>query len=221
MIPLYTQEEFQKANYKTLLPFKCKYCSITFYKPKSYTRLYLNPRQCQTGDYCSSKCSTASHFNQELVNCLECKKQFYKVLNQIKRSPNHFCSSSCSAKHTNKNKRHGCRISKLEIWLQEQLTILYPNLEIHYNRKDAINSELDIYIPSLNLAFELNGIFHYEPIFGAKKLEQTQTNDHSKSKACIDNQIDLCIIDTSGQNRFTPESSQKYLNIIIDIINNR
>ena len=37
---------------------------------------------------------------------------------------------------------------------------------------EAINSELDVYVPSLNLAFELNGIFHYEPIYGEKKLNQ-------------------------------------------------
>ena len=35
--------------------------------------------------------------------------------------------------------------SKLEKWLEEQLIKMYPNLEIHFNRKDAINSELDIY----------------------------------------------------------------------------
>jgi len=48
--------------------------------------------------------------------------------------------------------------------------MLYPDLVIHFNKKDAINSELDIYIPSLKLAFELNGIFHYEPIFGKENF---------------------------------------------------
>jgi hypothetical protein len=86
--------------------------------------------------------------------------------------------------------------------LQEKLTILFPSLDIHYNRKDAINSELDIYIPSLKLAIELNGIFHYEPIYDQDKLDQIQNNDHRKFQACAENGISLCIIDTSSLKYF-------------------
>ena len=82
------------------------------------------------------------------------------------------------------------------------MSIQYPNLEIHYNRKDAINSELDIYIPELELAFELNGIFHYEPIYGAEKLQQIQNNDDRKFQACLEKGISLCIIDTSSLKYF-------------------
>ena len=109
----------------------------------------------------------------------------------------------------------------LTVWIQSKLDELYPNLEIHYNRKEAINSELDIYIPLLNLAFELNGVFHYEPIFGVDKLQKIQENDQSKSKACYDAKIDLCIIDTSNQKYVKPKTSQKYLDIMIKIINER
>jgi hypothetical protein len=143
------------------------------------------------------------------------------VKSQLHRSKNHFCSQSCTISYNNKHKTTGNRRSKLEIYLENQLTILYPNLPIDYNLKLAINSELDIYIPSLNLAFELNGIFHYEPIFGINKLDQIRNNDISKSKACIDNRIDLCIIDTSDQKYVKPSTSQKYLDIIIKIINER
>ena len=83
---------------------------------------------------------------------------------------NNFCSRSCSATFNNKNKTYGTRRSKLEVFLEKELIKLYPDLLFHFNRKDTINSELDIYIPSLKLAFELNGIFHYEPIYGDNKL---------------------------------------------------
>tara|TARA_R110000822_G_scaffold200601_4_gene338125 strand:- start:171 stop:647 length:477 start_codon:yes stop_codon:yes gene_type:complete len=36
------------------------------------------------------------------VTCLHCKTQFEKSKYQIKRSPNNYCSRSCSAKETNK-----------------------------------------------------------------------------------------------------------------------
>ena len=91
-------------------------------------------------------------------------------------------------------------------------------MELHFNRKDAIGSELDIYIPSLKLAFELNGIFHYEPIYGDKKLNETQANDGNKFQACQAAGISLCVIDTSGQKYFKPASSQRFLDIITQII---
>jgi GTPase SAR1 family protein len=57
------------------------------------------------------------------------------------------------------------------------------------------------------------------------KLQNVDTpiplNDVSKTKACHDANIDLCIIDTSQQKYFKPLTSQKYLDIIIDIIKER
>jgi hypothetical protein len=95
---------------------------------------------------------------------------------------------------------------------------LYPSLEFHFNRKDTINSELDIYIPSLKLAFELNGIYHYEPIHGVEKLATIQNNDSRKLQACIERGISFCTVDTSGSKNFKPERDQKYLEIICEII---
>ena len=96
---------------------------------------------------------------------------------------------------------------------------MYPNLLFSFNDRTAINSELDIYIPSLKLAFELNGVFHYEPIYGQNKLEKIQENDNNKFQKCINNNISLCIIDVSSQKYFKEQTSKKFLNIIINIIN--
>lgn len=152
------------------------------------------------------------------MKCSICSKTFLKLHKEIKKSKNHFCSRSCAATYNNQNKTYGIRRSKLEIWLEEHLIALYPNLEIHFNRKDTIGSELDIYIPSLKLAFELNGIFHYEPIFGNDKLQKIQENDSNKFQKCQEHGISLCIIDTSSQKYFKPKSSQKFLDIITEII---
>ena len=147
----------------------------------------------------------------------------YKVRSQIKlsKSGNNFCSKSCAAKWNNAHRKHGTRRSKLEKWLEEQLTVLYPDLEFHFNRKDAINGELDIYVPSLNLAFELNGIFHYEPIYGNEKLGSIQNNDDRKIQACLERDIELCVIDTSSQKYFKPKTAQKYLDIVTTIVSAR
>ena len=95
---------------------------------------------------------------------------------------------------------------------------MYPSLVVNYNKNDTINAELDIYIPSLKLAFELNGPFHYEPIFGEEKLKSTQTNDKRKFQACLEHKIELCIIDTSKQRYFKEKTSNEYLCIITNII---
>jgi hypothetical protein len=80
-----------------------------------------------------------------------------------------YSNFSCSTNLTN---FLGYNRSKLEIYLEQELIKLYSTLEIHFCRSDTIGSELDIYIPSLKLAFEINGIFHYKPIFGEDKLKK-------------------------------------------------
>ena len=158
----------------------------------------------------------------EVKKCNQCSVEF-KIFNshlnsKHRKSNNTFCSKSCATTYNNTHKTKGTRVSKLEVWLQTQLSLLYPTLEIHYNRKDAINSELDIYIPSLKLAFELNGIYHYEPIHGEEVLSRIKNNDNRKFAACIENKISLCTIDTSSLNYFKSANAQKYLDIISSII---
>jgi hypothetical protein len=221
MKPLYTQEEFDSAKTQTRLPLECYYCSNTFTFRKKDILETLNPNLNKTGKFCSRKCKCLYDGQTIKTKCLNCNKKLTKSLSEHKKYPNTFCNSSCAATYNNKHKTTGNRRSKLEIWIEEQLTTLYPDLPIDFNQKSAIGSELDIYIPSLNIAIELNGIFHYEPIYGANKLDQIQNNDKSKSLACHEAKIDLCIIDTSAQTYVKPSTSQKYLDIIIKIINER
>lgn len=218
MIPLYTEQEFKKAKNKDVLPLKCKICDKIFLLTKHGINLALNPKNHHKANYCSSNCQYKGLSKKETIICSNCNKRFDKRLSEIKKSFNHFCSSSCSAKYNNTHKTYGTRRSKLETWLEYKLQEKYPNLEFHFNRKDAINSELDIYIPSLKLAFELNGIFHYEPIYGEEKLSNIINNDQRKFQACLDKQIELCIIDTSMFKNFKEHKAEKFLDIIVNLI---
>lgn len=161
--------------------------------------------------FCSPKCVTDYNKTGKVINCLNCNIEVYTTQNI-------FCSRSCSATYRNTHKTKGTRRSKLELWLEAKLTELYPTLLIQFNKKDTIGSELDIYIPSLKLAFELNGIFHYEPIFGADKLQQIQSNDTNKFQKCQELGISLCIIDTSSQKYVKEQTSKKFLDVITNII---
>jgi len=214
----FTEIEYSAATSTQLLSCICYNCNNEFQiLKKNITQELKNNRG--RNKFCTWKCRNEYKFTKKYVNCANCNIKFLKQLNQIKKSKNNFCSRSCNATYNNTHKTTGNRRSKLEQYLEIELTKLYSNLDIQFNNKEIINSELDIYIPSLKLAFELNGIFHYEPIFGGDKLNQIQNNDQRKFQACLEQGIELCIIDTSRQINFKEKSSQKYLQIIFNIIN--
>ena len=196
----------------------CDYCHKQFMRSISK---YNQDVKKGWRQFCSKECHWLGQNKRKQVICAYCGNSFIKEEVQIKKTKNNFCSRSCSASYSNRNKTKGNRRSKLEIWLESQLSLFYPALEIHYNRKDTINAELDIYIPALNLAIELNGIFHYEPIYGENKLSQIQNNDERKFKACLEKGIELCIIDTSFFTYFKVDKAQKYLQIVTQIIDNK
>lgn len=210
-------EQMLSFKASQMIPLKCDYCQQNFERMqknvKSDLKLYPHRKQL-----CSVKCQNSSRIARQEVQCKNCNKTIYKKINQFKKFPNSFCSSSCAATYNNTHKTHGYRRSKFEIYLEQILPQKYSNLEFHFARKDAINSELDIYIPSLKLAFELNGIFHYEPIYGSDQLNKIQNNDKRKFQACLEKQIELCILDVSTISYFKPEKVQKFVNIITDII---
>jgi hypothetical protein len=203
--------------------FVCLNCGKYF--PTTLSRVEVRKRANLKGPtFCNQTCAgeykTIKKINTQCATC-DTHLLIYPRNYNNSKTKRFYCNSSCSAKYNNAHKTHGTNRSKLEVWLETKLTDLYPKLEIHYNRKDAILSELDFYLPSLKLAFELNGIFHYEPIYGPELLERTQNNDNRKFQACLERGIEFCTIDSSKQKRFTEKSSQPYLDIICNIINQK
>lgn len=223
MKPLFNIENI-KITPNDKLCFECYYCRKTFLARRSQINQALNISKNNKNaiKYCSNNC----HKNDTKikivdVECKQCKTILQRPLYIVSRGKNLFCSRSCSATFNNTHKKTGTRRSKLEIWLESQLNSKYPNLDILYCNKTAINSELDIYIPSLSLAFELNGIYHYEPIHGSDKLNQIQNNDYRKFQACLEQAIELCIIDTSKLKYVKERNCQQFFTIISSIIDNK
>jgi len=215
---LITNEEFDKLKWLDIVPAICDFCGNHFERPK---RSFVD---CVSLAFCSQQCCQ-KHMKEKSkefitkVSCKNCNKSFNKRNTQIKKCPNNFCSSSCAATYNNAHKTKGTRVSKIEVWLSKQLVIMFPEIQFSFNDKTAINSELDIYIPEFKLAFEINGIFHYKPIYGDEKLKQIQNNDAKKKLACENCGITLHTIDISQQIRFTEDSSYGFLTIICNVIN--
>ena len=228
MIKIITSiEEYNKLTDKQLVAIECCGCHMTFDRKKAYIKGYIKDgtKNC----YCSNACQAKFTLKKDIkVNCTQCNKEIIRKPYQFKkeyqkkngRKGIFFCSMSCSGTYKNKHREYGYRRSKMETYIQKILTWLYPNLDIKYNNNEAIGYELDIYIPNLKLAFELNGIFHYMIVYkGQGCLERIQNNDRKKSQLCIENGIDLCVLDVSKEKHFKEKHATKYLNIITDIIN--
>jgi hypothetical protein len=148
------------------------------------------------------------------VTCKNCNKTFKKYLKEIKRSLNNYCSSSCSAIYNNKHKTTGFRVSKLEIYLQENLKGY--NFDFN-NRIICYGLELDIYIDDLKLAFEINGIVHYKPIYGKEKFDKIVKKDILKNKLSKDKGIILYTIKDES-NKFSINHGEKILQKIYRFI---
>ena len=201
---------FQKKATDMPVIVNCKNCN----KPLSRYPSDLS----KTGEYwCSYKCRYPDNKNR-IVKCLKCNKEFSKLNAECIKTPNHFCSRSCSASYNNTHKSYGNRRSKLEVYLEQQIKEHYPHLEVICNQKTAINSELDFYFPELRFAIELNGITHYEPIYGEDKFEKIQDNDRRKVIACYEKDIELAIIDSSSCSYLNETAKNKYKDIVFNLI---
>lgn len=170
----------------------------------------FKPNKMKEQIYCSRKCWVESVARPK-KECKNCSKEL------TGRWAKDFCSRSCSASFNNKNRDYGYRRSKLEEHIENEITS-NTNIDVLFNNKSIIGSELDIYVPAKKLAIELNGIFHYKPVFGQEKFESIQRNDAEKKRRCEELGITLIEIDTTEQEHFSIESSKKFVNQVLELI---
>lgn len=214
----YNVNQYNTSNSHDKIEVTCSFCGQIYTALKH--NLAKDLKQNKTTRFCSRECLDLyrGYVPPQKVNCKHCKTTFVKKNKDIERSPNNFCSRSCAASYNNKHKTHGIRRSKLEIYLEEFLTTNYPHVKVLYNDKSTIGSELDFYFPELRFAIELNGIFHYEPIYGVDKFEKIVDNDKQKVAKCRELGIELAIIDSSKISYLTPKKKKEVSDIVVKLL---
>lgn len=203
-----------KSRNNALVVAKCPYCQNLFNRKIRDIRASLRMQRYNSVG-CSKKCTQQANIKSITINCKSCNKHMTVFPYIIRNRQYAFCSQSCSATYNNKHKIKGFRVSKLEKYIVQKIKDTYGDICVQ-NTRSILKSglELDIYIPSLHIAFEINGIHHYKPIYGYANFNKTVLNDSIKVKECIEQNIKLVIIDTQQQTKFTEDSSKEYWHIV-------
>ena len=116
----------------------------------------------------------------------------------------------------------------MELDILKELNHLYPELEIitNFRPKWLNQKELDLYIPDLKIAIELNGtLYHHSstevPRKGLYKFRKDIMYHTNKTKLCLENSIKLIhIFDFQLKTLDLKSTIDKYISSDISIINN-
>jgi len=168
--------------------------------------------------FCSLECYHIFSDKRVEVICDVCQKLFLKEQCEIKRSKKNCCSIECSKLLQKYHKDWGSNRSKLEIAIEEYLSEMF-SFEIIYNKR-KIGYELDIHIPHLNQAIEINGPTHYRNIYGIEHLERTQRVDKEKLEECKKRNINLIVINVS-EDKSTKVVQAQRIQEVVKIIKDR
>ena len=95
----------------------------------------------------------------------------------------------------------------------------FPLLEMVCNDVSILDGlEMDFYFPKIKLAIELNGITHYEPIYGSDRLSRSKDSDKRKMISCYEKGIELAVIDVSGAKYLTSKWKAIYWNEVHSLL---
>lgn len=200
-----------------MLKLECSFCKVPLNRTKSQLSV-IKIKNIQN-IFCGVSCRNKFRVKKVSATCKQCTKIFEKFPSQQRSIKNNdFCGSSCAATYNNRTRMIGKRTSKLERWLHDRLPEVFPGLKFLFNDKQTVEGELDIYIPSLKLAVELNGPTHYFPIYGQDVLDKTKANDAYKRQVCKKNGIKLVELDVSDLMSLKSYKFTKYVNDVFDIV---
>jgi len=205
------------VNYKSIHDqinsLKCPNCGGDITKYVSPSRLRRSSSNIFCSKECAHKFNTAKKINRIDVKCSNCNNDLKITKGRLKNYKFYFCDRKCQNQYAPKFAA-GINRSKLELYLETRLRSIC-DFELFFNNTVVLDGlELDIWIPSINMAFEINGITHYAPIFGKKKFDRTKKSDDKKLLLCKQKGIELVTIDCRSK-KFTYSYGEKILQLIV------
>lgn len=168
--------------------------------------------------FCNSKCSNGFYKKssseklkrQVQLICENCNLEFSRRksailnrdINKGKPFNHNFCSKKCKGIFESKlglgifdkTATYTKNRSSLELFLEEKIKRNFPFLLIDPNNRSLLGYELDLYLPEISLAIEVNGIHHHKKIYKNQNLEAIQFKDSYKIEKCKELNIQLIII---------------------------
>jgi hypothetical protein len=184
-------------NNKEPLTWKCNLCDYQF----SYNKNYMDRSFTQCYNCKIQACVSKIEERVKLLDGYWVEKNYSQSHQKLKFT----CSSGHSFSLTYNrliNFQAWCPTCTRQNNLSEEicrahfeqlLGYKFPSVRPNWLKKDnGYNLELDGYCAELNLAFEHQGIQHYQDIFN--KLHQTQENDKLKADLCSQQGVKLIII---------------------------
>jgi hypothetical protein len=173
---------------------RCTECNTEILR----NRHYVN--KSKTGKFFCNLACKANHQRAPTTTtikepCGNCGKIVEKSSHakRASKSGHIFCNLSCSSTYNHKHRAKSFR-SKTEKYLEKLIEEEFPGLKIETNNCTYIGLELDLFMPQILFAIEVNGPLHYEPIYGKKQLHEIQERDRNKLEMCQNKLVDLRVL---------------------------
>lgn len=196
----YNIDEF--IDEKTKMTFICNDCGFQFKRsPRAHLKFTLSDRKtgcknCSTKKFAKERTKTIEEFKQDViklygVDAFDFEKTEYNGSTNPVTIKCNECGKYFTIEANSLLQGHGCprhyrNHSKCE---EEILTYLQNDLRLkcETNNREVLNGqEIDIYIPSLKLGVEYNGLYWHN------ELNKTDKNYHlNKTKICEANNVRL------------------------------
>lgn len=208
-----TQKEFDEHKQKDLIPLICKNCDGEYVRLKKNILSNFN-RDNNMPMFCSTKCFGEDKTINNIINvtCKQCNTKFDKTKSKIK--DNNFCSSSCSAKYNNINRKpkvpkpltKKCNVDNCTNIVRNKRSLLCDE---HYNKKygDKTKGEM---------IYELHKASAYSHIRCRARTRHKNIMLLGCAKCGYDKHVELCHI--KGISEFDDSEYEYTINDISNVI---
>jgi len=107
--------------------------------------------------------------------------------------------------------------SKLELFLLDNL--LKDGYKVDFHKEQILSNtklQIDLFLPTLNVAIEVDGLSHFEPVWGQQTLNRNKTYDNKKTGLIIGK--GLVLIRIKQLKDFSPSRANKIYNELVDVL---